>query len=49
LIVRLIIEPEAALYPREIFVPVGVSFKVSNGNGLGFEPDLDVVTTYRLD
>lgn len=46
---RIFIEPEAALYPREIFDPVGGSFKVSNGIGLGFEPDLDVVKTYRLD
>ncbi len=45
---RIFIEPEAGLYPKELYNPVKGSFTVLDDIGLGVEPDLDVIKTYRV-
>ncbi len=48
LIERIFIEPEALLYPEEVFIPVQGSYLAPSGVGLGFDPDPDVIKTYRI-
>ncbi|MBH67014.1 MAG: hypothetical protein CMM58_01555 [Rhodospirillaceae bacterium] len=49
MIERIFIEPEAALYPVEIYTPSRGCLGVPDGNGLGLDPDLDVIKTYRIN
>ena len=46
---RIFIEPEANLYPDNIYDPKSGVFGVPDGTGLGLEPDPDVIKTYRVN
>ena len=48
MIERIFIEPETNLYGNSTYDPVNGAFGVPGGNGLGLEPDTDVLKTYRV-
>ncbi len=43
---RFFIDFEAYIYPKEIFTPKDGIFKISEGVGLGFDPDIHVLKDY---
>ena len=49
LIERFYVKPEAYLYPETIFDPKSCLFMPPEGIGLGIDPDLDVIKTYKVN
>ena len=48
LIERIFINPEADFYAGGIYDPVDGNFGAPSGPGLGIEPDMDLIKTYRV-
>ena len=48
MIERIFIEPETNLYGNSTYDPVNGAFGAPGGDGLGLEPDIDVLKTYRV-
>ena len=45
---RFFVKPEAYLYPEKIFNPRNAMFSTPNGFGLGLDPNLDVIKSYKV-
>ena len=45
---RFFVKPEAFLYPENIFNPKNAMFSTPNGVGLGLDPNLDVIKSYKV-
>ena len=49
LLERFFVKPEAYLYPENVFNPINAQFICPKGIGLGFDPDLNVLKSYKIN